>query len=86
MVQQFLQAQLTIGPSQTRRDLSRNVAQSFGRGIFTARNIVQWENLWVNQREIPEKKEKEDYDSWMYDGDLNDAMRKFAATQGDSKY
>ncbi len=41
MVQQFLQAQLTIGPSQTRRDLSRNVAQSFGRGTFTARNIVR---------------------------------------------
>ena len=40
MVQQFLQAQLTIGPSQTRRDLSRNVAQSFGRGTVIARNIV----------------------------------------------
>ena len=40
MVQQFLQAQLTIRPSQTRHDFSRNVAQSFGRGIFIAQNNV----------------------------------------------
>ena len=86
MVQQFLQAQLRIGSSQTRHDFSRNVAQSFGRGTFTAQNIVRWENLWVGQQEIPERKERDDYDLWMYDGDLNDAMMKFAATQGDSKY
>lgn len=36
-------------------------------------------------QEIPERKERDDYDSSVYDGDLNDAMRKFAGTQGDSK-
>ena len=86
MVQKFLQIQLTTGPSQTRRSFSCNVARSFGRGTFTARNIVRWENLWVGSREIPERKERDDYDSWVYDGDLNDAMSKFAGTQGDSKY
>ena len=86
MVQQFFQAQLTTGPSQIRRNLSRTVAQLFGRNTFTARNIFRWENLWVSQREIPEGKERDDYDSWMYDRDVNDAMRKFAGTQSDSKY
>ena len=42
--------------------------------------------MWVDKSEIPERKGKDDHDSWMYDLDLNDAMRKFAATQGDSKY
>ncbi len=40
----------------------------------------------MSQQEIPEKKERDDYNLWMYDGDLNDAMRKFAGTQGDSEY
>lgn len=40
----------------------------------------------MTTREIPEGKEKGDYDLWMYNGDLNDAMKKFAALQGDSKY
>ncbi len=59
MVQQFFQAQLTTGPSQTGRSFSCNVARSFGKGTgtFTARNIVRQENLWVNTREIPERKE-----------------------------
>ena len=42
--------------------------------------------MWADNRKIPERKERDDYDSWMYDLDLNDVMRKFAATQGDSKY
>ena len=41
--------------------------------------------MWVNNREIPEKKGR-NQDSWMYDLDLNDAIKKFTATQGDSKY
>ena len=85
MVQQFLQSQLNSQPSPTRRTLSLNVAQAFGRSSPTARLIVQWEKSWVELREIPERKEREDSDSWMYDGDLNDAMRAFVRTQGDSK-
>lgn len=87
IVQQFLQTQLTSQPSQTRRDLSLTVSRAFGRGHHTARSIVvQWENLWVSIREIPERKEREDGDSWLYDEDINDAIRKFARAQGDSKY
>lgn len=86
MVQQFLQTQLRSQPSQTRRDLSLTVSQAFGWGHHMARNIVQWEKSWVSIREIPEKKERKDGDSWLHDEDVNDAIRKFARTQGDSKY
>ena len=37
-------------------------------------------------REIPERKEREDGNSWLHDEDVNNAIRKFAKTQGDSKY
>lgn len=40
LVQQFFQAQLTIGPSQTHHNLFCNDTQSFGRDTFTAWNIV----------------------------------------------
>ena len=86
MVQQFLQSQLTSRPSPTRCTLSLNVARAFGRNSPTARLIVQWEKEWVELREIPERKEREDSDLWMYDGDLNEsAMREFVRTHGDSQ-
>ncbi len=40
----------------------------------------------MNTQEILERKERYDYDLWMYDRNLNDVMRKFAGMQGDSKY
>lgn len=86
MVQQFLQSQLTPQSSPRRRKVSLHIARSFGRSGPTARNIVQWEKEWVASQEIPERKEREDSDSWMYDRDLNDAMREFVRTQGDRKY
>lgn len=63
MVQQFLQTQLKSQPSQTRRDLSLTIARGFGRGHQTGRNIVRWEKSWVEERLIPERKEREDYSS-----------------------
>ena len=86
MVQQFLQTQLKSQPSHIRRDLSLNISRAFGRGYLTARNIVQWEKSWVEKREIPERKEKMDGDSWMYDEGVNDAILKFARAQRDSKW
>ncbi len=86
MVQQFFQPQLTPQPSPKRQTLSFNVARAFGRGNSTARNIVRWEKEWVSSQKIPERKKREDFDSWMYDGDLNDAMREFVRMKGDSKY
>ena len=60
MVQQFLQIQLRSQTSQRRRDLSLSIARSFGKGYGTARNIVQ-ENSWVKEREIPGRKNRDDY-------------------------
>ena len=85
MVQQFLQTQLKTQPSQTRRDLSLTVSHAFGRGYHTARSIVQWEKSWMHTREIPERKERSDGESWMYDEDVNNAIKGFARVQGDSK-
>ena len=85
MVQQFLQTQLKSQPSQIWRDLSLTVSRVFGRGYPTARNIVQREKSWVEKREIPERKERIDGDSWMYDEEVNDVILKFARAQGDSK-
>lgn len=86
MVQQFLQTQLKTQPSQPRRNLSSTVSRAFGRGHPTARNIVQWEKSWVETRKIPKRKDRDDADSWMYDEDVNDAIKEFAMAQGDSKY
>ncbi len=86
MVQQFLQTQLKTQPSQRRRVLALNVARAFGRSNPTARNIVRWERSWLSIRKIPERKERDDGKSWMYDEEVNDAIRAFARTQGDSKY
>lgn len=85
IIQQFLQSQLNSQPSPIQCTLSFNVAQAFGRSSLTARLIIQWEKSWVELQEIPERKEKEDSNSWMYNGDLNDAMRVFVRTQGDGK-
>lgn len=86
MVQQFLQIQLKSQPSQSRRELSLTISRAFGRGHHTSRSIVQWENSWVHTREIPERKERSDGESWMYDEDVNNAIKEFTKAQGDSKF
>ncbi len=83
MVQQFLHTQLQTKSSSSWRTMALTVVQSFGRGMFTARNIVRWEKSWMSKRKIPKRKEKDDGDSWMYDEDVNDAIKKFIKTQGD---
>lgn len=86
MVQQFLHTQLKKQSSQSRRDLALTISRGFGRGFHTAHSIVQWEKLWVEKREIPERKDRNDGDLWMYDDDVNDAIKELARAQGDSKY
>ena len=86
MVQQFLHTQLQTQSSSTRQTMALTVAQSFGRGMFTARNTVRWEKSWVSKRKIPKRKERNDGDLWIYDENVNDAIKKFVKTQGDRKY
>ena len=40
----------------------------------------------MSKRKILERKESDDGDSWMYDEDVNDAIKKFVKTQSDRKY
>lgn len=40
----------------------------------------------MDTRQIFKKKEIDDYDLWLYDGDLKDTIKKFASMQKDSKY
>ena len=40
----------------------------------------------MHSREIPERKERSDGESWTYDEDVNNAIKEFAKAQGDSKF
>ena len=63
MVQQFIQSQLKSQSRPTQRLLSLSAAWNFGRESPTAQNIVWWENIWLDNREISERKRRDDYDS-----------------------
>lgn len=86
MVQQFLQAQLRDTTGRTRKELSQDVARCFGRGGETSRNITRWEKSWIDNRVILEKKNREDYESWMDDEDLKESIRNFARKEGDRMF
>ena len=66
--------------------LSLIIAQGFGKGHVTGRNIMRWERSWVEKRIIPERKGRDDYFSWMDDEELRESMKNFARQQGNSKY
>lgn len=55
MVHAFLLAQKK-SPDLTRRTVSLNVANCFGRGEFMARNIIKLENSWIQDGAIPQAK------------------------------
>ena len=55
-----------------------SIAQLFDKGQGTAQNIVQWEKSWVEKREIPRQKNRDNYFSWIDDKDLQESMRDFA--------
>ena len=40
----------------------------------------------MHTREIPERKERSDGKLWMYDKDVNNAIKEFARAQGNNKY
>ena len=41
--------------------------------------------MWVDNREIAKRKKRHDHDSWMYNLDLNNTIRKFAAIHCNAK-
>lgn len=78
MVQQFLHIQLKNQSSQFRRDLALNVSQGLSQNLYTIYSIVQWERFWVEDRKIPKRKDRNDRDLWIYDKDVNNAIKEFA--------
>lgn len=84
MVQHFLNIQEVTQPSQPRKVTSLNTARCFKESHGTAKSIRQWETSWVEDRVIPERKERDDYESWMDDETLRESIRDFARRQGDS--
>ena len=42
--------------SETREELSNQVAKSFNKGVYFARKIVEWEGIWLRERRIWEGK------------------------------
>ena len=62
------------------------MSHAFGQGHPTSRSIVQQENSQVHTRKNPERKERSDGETWMYDEDVNDAIKEFAKAQGDNKF
>lgn len=61
MVKHFLQIQLQTQFNQARYNLSLQIAQSFRKGRSTARNIICWENSWVEDRNSSSVQDREDY-------------------------
>lgn len=60
MVKHFLAIQQKKTPGQTCWEFATSVAAIFNWGQTTAKNIAQWESLWVKSQEIPESQ----YDDW----------------------
>ena len=77
MVQQFLQIKLRIRSSQTQPNLASNIARWLGKNYTTIHNIVQWEKLWIVYREMPRRKNCEDYAIWMDNEELKESIRDF---------
>ena len=47
---------------------------------------MQWEKSWIAHREIPRRKDREDYATWMDNEELQESIRDFARREGDSKF
>jgi hypothetical protein len=86
MVKQFLSIQARATEKRTRRQLAVVIAEAFGRGQRTARNIVRWERSWVAHEILPGRKTRAAPDQSIQDEDLKIFIREFARRQGDRKY
>ena len=90
MVLQFLRAQRrkeNLG--QRRRKVALGIANSHGRGMHTARMIVQWELQWIEAREIPRSQQGGGDGrivTWFEDEGVLLAVREYIMQTGERKY
>ena len=72
----------------TREDLSYHVARAFNKGVYFSRKVVEWENMWIRERKIPEGKQGcfGKTSSWFNDEGVQIAVREWCAGAGESKF
>ena len=71
----------------TREELSYQVARAFNKGLYFARRVVEWEGLWIRERNIPEGRQGcfAKVFSWFNDEGVQIAVREWCAGAGESK-
>ena len=86
MVKHFLVSQKRNKLGQHRQVIAETVANTFNQGQTTGRNIIYWENSWVDKRIIPKRDTEESNPAWMNDENLKLAIRNLIKKQGQRMY
>lgn len=70
---------------ETREELSYQISRSYGKGIYFARKLVEWEGTWIRDREIPEGVQGcyAKTSSWFNDEGVQMAVREWCAGAGE---
>ena len=73
---------------ETRDDLSHQVSRTYGRGVYFARKLVQWEGTWIRNRKIEVGRRgcNSKVTSWFNDEGVHLAVREWCAEQGEGRY
>jgi hypothetical protein len=83
MVMGFLHRQQN--KDKSRREMAKEVANSFGRSMYTARKFIAWEKEWILHRRIPESRagKHRACQSLLDDEGILCAIQDFTKTQGE---
>ncbi|PUU72812.1 hypothetical protein B9Z19DRAFT_1069489 [Tuber borchii] len=85
MVRSFMWAQ-ELSPDDKRRIIALNVAKSYFRGGYTARQIIKWEREWVENRTIQPSRqgvhERHTVGTLLYDESIILTAREYIAKAG----
>lgn len=70
---------------ETREQLSLEVAKTFGKGVYFARKIIEFERLWMQGKDIPESQRGRHgkITSWLNDEGAQLAVRESALLSGE---
>lgn len=73
---------------ETREELSLSASRAFGKGIYFARKLVEWEGTWIRERKISEGRQgcNAKITSWFNDEGVQMAVREWCAGAGERKF